>query len=269
MERLVKGLWIPIEIWKDKNLSWNERILLIEIDSFTSQEKDCYISNEYISKLLNVTETSANKILSSLIKKGYVTRTMFDGRRRYVKSNISISCNAGLSEETRQGCSKEQGRVADNDNIPNTNTNNNYKEESISKDIPKKENDFDLGCDSDSNSEAVNAKPLKNTYKGEKVKKCKSFNFRQSVIDLGVDENVVDDWLMVRKLKKAANTATAFNAIQKEINQSPISSNACITIAVERNWCGFKSQWLDNVDLSSYKEQKTDTSSMREDSYYK
>ena len=31
-ERQVKGIWIPIEIWKDKNLSWNEKILFLEID---------------------------------------------------------------------------------------------------------------------------------------------------------------------------------------------------------------------------------------------
>ena len=36
MERLIKGIWIPIEIWQDKSLSWNEKILLMEIDSFTS-----------------------------------------------------------------------------------------------------------------------------------------------------------------------------------------------------------------------------------------
>lgn len=46
MERQTKGIWIPIEIWEDKNLSWNERILLLEIDSFTTKDKDCFISNE-------------------------------------------------------------------------------------------------------------------------------------------------------------------------------------------------------------------------------
>ena len=33
-ERIVKGIWIPIDIWKDKNLSWNEKLLYLEIDSF-------------------------------------------------------------------------------------------------------------------------------------------------------------------------------------------------------------------------------------------
>lgn len=99
-ERIVKGIWIPIEIWKDKNLTWNEKILLLEIDSYTSNEKDCFISNEFISELLGINETNASKTISSLIKKGYIIKTRFDGRKRYVK--------ADLSRATTLPCQKEQ-----------------------------------------------------------------------------------------------------------------------------------------------------------------
>jgi len=123
--REVKGIFIPIGIWTDGNLTWNEKILFMEIDSFTSKEKDCYISNEYIAKLLGVTETSANRILSSLINKGYVIKTRFDGRKRWVK--------AALSFVTRQGCLESQGRVVDKDNIPNDNLPKEKEEHSSSK----------------------------------------------------------------------------------------------------------------------------------------
>ncbi|WP_299230228.1 helix-turn-helix domain-containing protein [uncultured Bacteroides sp.] len=135
-KRQVKGIWIPIDIWKDDNLNWNEKILFIEIDSYTTNDKDCYISNEYISKLLGISETSANKVLSSLIKKGYVIKTLFDGRRRFVKSALSISIN--------QGCAKEQGRVVPNDNILYTYTNKDNIKEDIDKSISKKDEiDYD------------------------------------------------------------------------------------------------------------------------------
>ena len=90
LKRKVKGIWVPIEVWEDTNLNWNEKILFLEIDSYTTKDKDCYVSNEYIAKLLHVNETTANKILSSLIKKGYVIKTKFDGRRRFVKSSFSF-----------------------------------------------------------------------------------------------------------------------------------------------------------------------------------
>lgn len=132
-ERQVKGIWIPIEIWKDPNLSWNEKILFLEIDSFTTTDKDCFISNEYISELLGVGETTANKILSSLINKGYVIKTRFDGRRRYVKSALHFS--------TSQGCTKVQGWVADDDKpLYNIYNNNNLLIQTTKNKITKENN---------------------------------------------------------------------------------------------------------------------------------
>ena len=144
MERKAKGIWIPIEIWEDKNLNWNEKILFLEIDSYTSRDSDCYISNEYIAKLLGVTETSANKILSSLISKGYVVKTKFDGRKRYIKTNM-VYRKSVLPYEASQPCRLEQPCIAAESNIliQSTNTDTNYKEE-IDKSISKKEGiDFD------------------------------------------------------------------------------------------------------------------------------
>ena len=97
-ERQVKGIWIPIEIWKDKNLSWNEKILFLEIDSYTSNDVDCFFTNEYIAELLGVNITNASKTLSSLVDKGYVVRTRFDGRKRYIKSALSYSTSLPCRE---------------------------------------------------------------------------------------------------------------------------------------------------------------------------
>ena len=209
-KREVKGIWIPIGIWEDKNLTWNEKILFLEIDSFTTKEKDCYFSDEYIAQLLGVCTTRANKILSSLINKGYVIKTAFDGRKRYVKSALHLT--------TEQGCPKGQGRVATDDNIINNNNNN------ISTNTDNKEN---------------KDKSLQ--------KKNNKFDFLQALIDLGVEEQVAKDWLLVRKDKKATNTKTAFDRITKEIKQCAITPNECIAIAVERSWTGFKVEWVDNL----------------------
>ena len=105
-QRLVKGIWIPIEIWEAQDLSWNEKILLMEIDSFTAQGKDCFISDEYVADLLGVNMRNANKNISSLIKKGYIKKTRFDGRRRFVES--LLSCRADLSLKTEQTCQERQ-----------------------------------------------------------------------------------------------------------------------------------------------------------------
>ena len=105
MERIVKGIWIPLEIWQDSTLSWNEKILLMEIDSFTSQGKECYISNEYIAELLGVSERSASRCLSHLIESGYVRLVRTDGRKRYIESDIIVhSALTIMSMQGRQNC---------------------------------------------------------------------------------------------------------------------------------------------------------------------
>ena len=87
--RIVKGIWIPIEIWEAQDLSWNEKVLLMEIDSFTSKGRDCFISDEYISEMLKVSVRSAATMVSNLIQKGYIRKTRFDGRRRYLESTLA------------------------------------------------------------------------------------------------------------------------------------------------------------------------------------
>lgn len=195
MERIVKGIWIPIEIWEAEDLSWNEKIILMEIDSFTSQGKDCYISDEYIASKVGVSERSARAMLSNLIHKGYIIRTRFDGRRRYLESALA----------------KQGGRIcqAERQDLPNTYI------------------------------ESTNISPT------EIINKAKKFDFKKSLIEIGVSPQVAEDWMQVRKAKRASNTETAFNRIKKEIEKSGLSAEECITIAVARSWQGFQAEWIE------------------------
>ena len=106
MERIVKGIWIPIEIWQNRSLSWNEKILLMEIDSFTAKDRECYISNEYIAELLGISVSWASKCLSHLLELGLVRVVKFDGRKRYVESTIQFK--ADLNESSMQDGTKVQ-----------------------------------------------------------------------------------------------------------------------------------------------------------------
>lgn len=86
--RIVKGIWFPIEIWNNAELSWNEKILLMEVDSFTNNDKDFFMSDERIAEFLDVHPKSANRILRGLIEKGYVVKTSCDGRQRRLRSTM-------------------------------------------------------------------------------------------------------------------------------------------------------------------------------------
>ncbi len=72
------------------------------------------------------------------------------------------------------------------------------------------------------------------------------FNFKKSLIELGVSKEVASDWMEVRRKKKASNTETAFKTLVNEINKTGRSPNECITEAVARSWQGFKAEWITN-----------------------
>ena len=71
------------------------------------------------------------------------------------------------------------------------------------------------------------------------------FDFLTSLIDLGVDKQVANDWMKVRAKLKASNTLTAFKKISAEIEKSGRDANWCITKAVEKNWRGFEAGWIE------------------------
>ena len=208
MERIVKGIWIPIEIWQATDLSWNEKVLLMEVDSFTQKGKDCYISNRYIADMFGVSEVTASKYLTHLINAGYVKLVKFDGRARYVESALQ-SFKGSLKENFKADLKK-----------------------TLRQDLSELKDTYIINLNKRTDNKEI--------YKERKP----SFNFRQSLIDAGVSPETADAWLAVRKAKRAVNTEIAWNSTLNEIRKSGQSAEACIREAVARSWAGFKAEWL-------------------------
>jgi len=59
----------------------------------------------------------------------------------------------------------------------------------------------------------------------------------------GVDTNLWNDYLQIRKAKKAPITDTAIQALVREADKAGKSLSQAITICVENNWVGFKAEW--------------------------
>ena len=85
--RKFKGVWIPKDLWLDKDLSMHEKCLLIEIDSLDNDEKGCYKSNKNLGEFLGISEGRCANIISGLKKKGLVYQCFFDGRIRGLRIN--------------------------------------------------------------------------------------------------------------------------------------------------------------------------------------
>jgi hypothetical protein len=70
------------------------------------------------------------------------------------------------------------------------------------------------------------------------------FNFKNSMLEYGFNENLVNDWLLVRKNKKATNSQTAFKNFISEIEKKSCDINEMLKIAVANSWSGFKHDWV-------------------------
>lgn len=70
------------------------------------------------------------------------------------------------------------------------------------------------------------------------------FNFKQELINLGADKQLVDDWLVVRKNKKASNTKTAFNSFKKQLDKSCKTINFVLDLCISKDWKGFNADWI-------------------------
>lgn len=81
----------------------------------------------------------------------------------------------------------------------------------------------------------------------KETKKNTPFPFKKKLVEYGFNESLVDDWLKVRKTKKATNTETAFKSFIAEIESQNCNIDEMLQTAVTNSWSGFKHKWVDNL----------------------
>ncbi len=92
MNRDFKGIWISKEIWFTKELTMQEKLFYVEIDSLDN-EKGCFASNDYFGEFFSISPERARKVISSLEKKGYIEKIMKyeKGTKRVEKRILRIT----------------------------------------------------------------------------------------------------------------------------------------------------------------------------------
>jgi hypothetical protein len=82
-----------------------------------------------------------------------------------------------------------------------------------------------------------------NEIREEEIIKKEKFDFKKSMFNYGFDENLIDDWLKVRKTKKATNTETAYKKFINQVEKSGHSINDVLEKCIEKSWSGFEADW--------------------------
>lgn len=73
------------------------------------------------------------------------------------------------------------------------------------------------------------------------------FNFRKAMINEDFVPELVDEWLKIRKAKKAVNTERAFKTFIEQVRKTNQDKNTILSIIVQKQWKGFEAEWLHNT----------------------
>jgi hypothetical protein len=76
------------------------------------------------------------------------------------------------------------------------------------------------------------------------------FAIKNALLDYGFKENLVVDWLKVRKKKRLTDSETAYKSFIKVIERaSVVDKNIILEKCVEKSWGGLEYDWLINAGL--------------------
>ena len=106
-------------------------------------------------------------------------------------------------------------------------------------------NGWDYEVASDPFTDIANSPTSVKTDIGKNRHRC--FDFKNALMELGVTEQTVTDWLSVRKTKKAKNTLSAFIAIKREVEKAMahgFTAEDCIFASASNSWIGFKAEYI-------------------------
>lgn len=75
MKRNFEGVWLPRELYLRDDVSWPEKLILVEVRSFTHNDLPCFVSNEHLAHHCQVSISTIEKSIARLVKEGFLTRT--------------------------------------------------------------------------------------------------------------------------------------------------------------------------------------------------
>ena len=89
-KRAFRGIWIPKEIWLSKDLTLQEKVFIVEIDSLDN-EKGCFASNKHFSDFFGLSIGRVSQVINSLKKKGYIDIEYIMENKEIVERIIKIN----------------------------------------------------------------------------------------------------------------------------------------------------------------------------------
>lgn len=240
----------------------SQTLLLVVLANFANENHESYPSVETLSRLARMDKRTVRKGLLELQEMGLI----FDTQKRYQKQIVVYKLNifgdeinnkndtpnknvggtklqSGGDNFVSKGGTKLHERGYKND------TQTYY--EPINKPINKPVSISTHEHTHENLKNSQTAKPNKSARKSSPPKK---FITAKELIELGVNEQVANDYLAIRKTKL---TQTALSGIAKQATLAGVSLAKAIEFACEMGWQSFKADWYQNAQTKFGNPQPT------------
>ena len=139
--------------------------------------------------------------------------------------------------------SKSPLNVNVNDNVNDISFLEKKKQKSTRADFGEEENNQPLNAQKETSPPVAPAPP--------------PFNFRKAMLSEGFVPELIDEWLKIRKAKKAVNTERAFKTFIEQVRKTNQDINTVLSIIVQKQWKGFEADWLHSTQAPLQSPQQT------------
>lgn len=206
--RAFRGVWIPAEVWLAQDMTLQEKVMLVEINSLQHPERGCYKSNRALAEFFGLSVSRVSEVISSLAAKGIVRVETIRKGKQVVERRIFMTYPFG---------------------IPNTPPSG------------KAMNPFGKGDEPPSGKAKESNTSLRGSYEEEKTR------VRACTRPDDVDEEVWADYMAIRKAKRAPITQTALSRIRSEAAKAGVTMQQALETCCERGWQSFRADWIANT----------------------
>jgi hypothetical protein len=107
-ERDFKGVWIPKEIWMNKDLTIMQKLFLVEINSLDN-DSGCFAGNAHFVDMFELSKQRCSQIINSLAEKEYIDIKLIYNGKQIQKRIIRVSSKFDRVSSTLEGVSSFQG----------------------------------------------------------------------------------------------------------------------------------------------------------------
>lgn len=118
-KRDFKGVWIPKAIWLSTELTLQEKVFLVEINSLDNEDS-CFASNEYFAEFFGLSKSRVSEVINMLIEKKYIRSTIHEDEGNKRTLEVISFPEEGLSQ-SRRGSAPIPN---DNNTVNNTSNSN-------------------------------------------------------------------------------------------------------------------------------------------------